>query len=208
MIEFDEIKTLTEQVRTRMSEKRFLHTLGVAKFAEQMGRDLALANTDELFVCGLLHDLAKEMPRNTQIEILKMPSPVYTFKEEDLLSETLYHGFCAPYLILRDFPRFAKEDILNAVCYHTVGREGMSLFEKIVFLADYIEDGRTYQDCVNVRNYYLENIQTVQNKERLINECMLMTLDNTLAYLIRNKYYISPRTLFTRNSILAELSLV
>ena len=89
---------------------------------------------DELYAAGLLHDVAKELSREAQLAIMKQPSEVYTFEKEDLCSETLYHGFCAPYIILRDFPRFGTDEILKAVCFHTVGREGMSLFEKIIFL--------------------------------------------------------------------------
>lgn len=204
----DEIKALAQSVRHRMSEKRFLHTLGVADFAKRMGRDLGFENTDELYVAALLHDVAKEMQREEQLQILSLPSSVYTFEEDDLRSETLFHGFCAPYVILRDFPRFATDAVLQSVCYHTVGRAGMSLFEKIIFLADYIEEGRTFRDCINVRNYYLENVKNAVSKVRLIDECMLMTLDNTLSYLIKKGHYISSRTLLTRNAILAELSLV
>ena len=189
-----------------MSEKRFSHTLGVADFAIRMGRDLGIADLRELYVAALLHDVAKELAREEQIRILHLPSTVYSFTEEDLLSETLFHGFCAPHIVEKRFSAFASEAVLYAVCYHTVGREGMSLFEKIIFLADYMEEGRTYKDCVEVRNYYLERIQNTENKERLINECMLLTLDNTLTYLIRKGLHISPRTLVTRNAILAEVS--
>ena len=203
----ENLNALREAVKRRMSEKRFLHTVGVAEFAARMGRDLGLACVDDLYAAGLLHDIAKEMPKKEQLEILLMPSSIYLHETQDLLSETLYHGFCAPYLVQRDFSAYASEDILRAVCYHTVGREGMSLFDKIIFLADYIEQGRTYRDCIAVRNYYLEHVNCSVDKNRLINECMLMTLDNTLTYLIKKGYYISPRTLLTRNSILGELSL-
>ena len=203
----EEIKDLIQQLKERMSEKRFRHTLGVADFSVQMGQDLGLKNLDELYIAALLHDIAKELPVEEQISILRRGSSVYTFREEDLLSETLYHGFCAPYIIENEFGQFQSPSVLNAVCYHTVGRENMDMFEKIIFLADYMEMGRIYRDCINVRNHYLENIKKTQDKERLINECMLMTLDNTLSYLIRKRHHISARTLFTRNAILAELSL-
>ena len=149
--------------------------------------------------------MAKEMPREEQLEIMREPSDVYCYCEEDVKSPTLYQGFCAPYVVLRDFPEFAKEEILYAICYHTVGRERMTLFEKIIFLADYIEPTRTYPDCIEVRMMYENQIRNGYNGERTINECMLKVLDNTLNFLSNRDYFISGRTHKTRTSIYATL---
>ncbi len=199
------ICALKENVRSRMSEKRFLHSVGVAQYAYKMGVDLGLKNLLDLYVAGILHDVAKEMSTEEQLRIMKMPSEVYQFDQQDILSPTLFHGFCAPYVVLQDYPEFAKKEILYAICYHTVGREEMSTFEKVIFLADYIEMNRTYPDCVDVRNMYENGIKNGDVAERILDLCLLKVLDNTLNFLQNRDYFISPRTHKTRNAIFTTL---
>ena len=201
----ENIIALRERVRERMSEKRFLHSIGVAEYAYKMALDIGAECPLDYYIAGVLHDVAKEMPKDEQICIMRLESDIYRFEEEDLSSPTLFHGFCAPYIVLRDFPEFAKEDILYAICYHTVGREEMSLFEKVIFLADYIEMTRTYPDCIAVRDMYEKGIQSGENPEQLINQCMLKVLDNTLNFLQNKDYFISQRTHKTRNAIFRTL---
>ena len=203
----EDILSLQEQICARMSEKRFLHSVGVAKYAYKMAKDAKVHNPWDYYIAGLLHDVAKEIPKEEQLAIMKMPSEVYQFCEEDVLSPTLYHGFCAPYIVLRDFPQYAKRDILFAICYHTVGREDMTFFEKVIFLADYIEPTRSYPDCINVRNMYEEGIREGRTVEHVVDSCLVKVLDNTLNFLHNRDYFISQRTHKTRDSIIATLCL-
>ena len=202
-----DILSLQEEVRIRMSEKRFLHSIGVAQYAYKMAMDAKKSNPLDYYIAGILHDVAKEIPKEEQLAIMKMPSEVYEFREEDLLSPTLYHGFCAPYIVLRDFPQYAKREILFAICYHTVGRENMSFFEKVIFLSDYIEPTRTYPDCIIVRNMYEEGVNSGRKVEQVVDSCLVQVLDNTLSFLQNRDYFISTRTHKTRDSILATLCL-
>ena len=201
----ERVLRLQESIRNRMSEKRFTHSVGVAKCAYRMAQDLCAENLMEFYIAGILHDVAKELPEEEQVRIMKEKSEIYHFMEEDIKSPTLYHGFCAPYIILRDYPDFATPNILYAVCYHTVGREEMTLFEKVIFLADYIEPTRTYPDCIKVRALYENSIKSGENAEKVIDHCMLKVLDNTLNFLQNRDYFISQRTHKTRNAIFATL---
>ena len=203
----EDIVALQNSVRARMGEKRFRHSIGVAEYAYKIGVDLKMENPKSLYIAGVLHDVAKEMPLEHQLQIMKLPSDIYRFREEDLKSPTLYHAFCAPYILLRDYPEFATEEILYAVCYHTVGRADMTLFEKAIFLADYIEHTRTYPDCIEVRRMYEDGIKSGECAEKVVNLCMLKVLDNTLNFLENKDYFISHRTHETRSSIFATLSL-
>ena len=196
---------IENEVRTRMSEKRFAHSLGVAQYAYKMAQDIGAKNLVDFYVAGILHDIAKEIPIEKQLEIMKMKSDIYVFCEDDVLSPTLYHGFCAPYIALRDFSEFVTEEILYGICYHTVGREEMTLFEKVIFLADYIEPTRSYIDCIKIREFYENGIQNHDDVLRLIDECMLKVLDNTLNFLQNKDYFISQRTHNTRNAIFTTL---
>ena len=67
-----------------------------------------------------------------------------------------------------------KQDILNAILYHTTGHENMSLLEKIIFVADYIEPGRKQApNLLEIRKLAFQNLDNA----------MLQILEDTLKYL-------------------------
>ena len=191
----EDILSLQEQICARMSEKRFLHSVGVAKYAYKMAKDAKVHNPLDYYIAGLLHDVAKEIPKEEQLAIMKMPSEVYQFCEEDVLSPTLYHGFCAPYIVLRDFPQYAKRDILFAICYHTVGREDMTFFEKVIFLADYIEPTRTHEVCISTRKKFYDRLSGGEDKLVVLYDTMAATLNGTIDYLNKKNAFIDEDTI-------------
>ena len=67
-----------------------------------------------------------------------------------------------------------NEDVLNAIRYHTTGRAGMSLLEKIIYIADYIEPMR-------FKSPDLPEIRTAAFRD--LNECMYLILKSTLSFL-------------------------
>jgi nicotinate-nucleotide adenylyltransferase len=77
------------------------------------------------------------------------------------------------------------EDILNAIRYHTTGRPGMSLLEKIIFVSDYIEPGReSAPNLALVRKLAYENLDS----------CVLKVLKDTLEYLGTGDAQVDPMT--------------
>lgn len=151
-IEKIDIDRLRECVKNRLSAKRFNHVLGVEKMcvalAEKYGADVKKAR-----IAALLHDYMKE----TNVKVLeKICESVPEVKGYENLSEIL-HGFAGGIEAEKEFG-IADEDILNAVRYHTIGREGMSTLEKIVYIGDAIEEGRDYP-CVNeIREETFKNL--------------------------------------------------
>lgn len=141
-IEKIDIDELRNKVKEKLSEKRFKHVLGVeemcVKLAEKYGADIRKAR-----IAALLHDYMKE----TNIEILKeMCKDVPEVKGYETLFEIL-HGFAGAMAAEKEFG-IENEDILNAIKYHTIGRENMTVLEKIVYIGDAVEMGRNYP-CVN-----------------------------------------------------------
>ena len=127
---------LKAAVEARMSQKRFLHTLGVVKAARQLGEELMPEKIQSLTVAAHLHDIAKELPTE---ELLTLSSEYgYVTTEEDMNSPQVLHSFAAPAVIKRDFPEYASEEILSAVFKHTTGDGEMSVFDEIIFLSDLI----------------------------------------------------------------------
>lgn len=199
-----DLSLLSEEVKRRLSEKRYLHTLGVERMAKKLGELFFSEDTvRELRAAALLHDIAKELPEDEQKALIRAAG--FPVTEEDLSSSPLYHAFAAPEVIRRDFPEYATEKILRAVFFHTTGDPSMDTFEKIVFLSDFIEEGRMYPSCITVRESLLSTLSAGEPKEAALDRAVLRTLDLTVVSLIDRHADINLRTVRARNSILAAI---
>ena len=169
MAEYDLVK-MQKKLCKYMDEERFLHTIGVmhtcACLAMVYGTDLNTAQC-----AGLLHDSAKCIPNKKKIKLCEDHGIEITeFERKNLF---LLHAKLGAY-IARTKYGVKDPDILNAIRYHTTGREDMSELEKIVYIADYIEPMRNKADCLPlVRKLAFEDLD----------ECMYEILKSTVAYL-------------------------
>lgn len=149
-----DIDKLRKKVEEKLSAKRFKHVLGVEEMcvilAEKNGADIEKART-----AALLHDYMKE----TNIEVLKeMCKDVPEIKGYETLLEIL-HGFAGAMAAEKEFG-IKDTDILNAIKYHTIGRENMSLLEKIVYIGDAVEMGRNYPCVDEIRKETLKDLDS------------------------------------------------
>ena len=200
----EEIKSLRERVREHLSEKRFRHTLGVEKMAAYLADYCFPEKKQSLRAAALLHDIAKELPVDEQLDLIKKGG--INLSEEELKAVPTLHSFASVYLIKRDFPSFSKNDILLACRNHTVGTSDMTLFEEIIFLSDYIEEGRIYQDSVELRENVLSSLgHDLEKNIKLIHSAVVKSLDLTIAHLEAQGKYINPKTVLTRNSISSKI---
>ena len=121
-----------------LDQNRFEHSLGVeytsACLAFIHGCDVTRAR-----IAGLLHDCAKCIPHSEQIRIMEKGGQPPL--KEELDNQSLLHSKCGA-IIAHDKYDIDDSDILNAIRFHTVGRPNMSLLEKIVYVADFIEPTR------------------------------------------------------------------
>lgn len=199
------IDALRDAVRAYMSEKRYVHTLGVEEMAKQLAKYCLPDKIAPIRCAALLHDIAKEMPKEEQLSVLaSMPE----ITDSDLASSPAHHAFCAPYLIKRDFPEFATTDILSAVFNHTTGHPDMSLFDEIIFLADYIEEGREYAECIRIRESLLNKLRSAKDAEECLlwlHKAVIAELDSTLLSLTKRGMYINERTVATRNAFIGRM---
>lgn len=199
----EELSALRRAVAPYLSPARYRHTLGVAKSAAYLASSFfSKEAVRELCAAALLHDIAKELPQEEQKRLMQEGDE--PLDEEDLSTPALYHAFAAPALIKRDFPRFATEDILSSVFYHTTGRAGMTLFEKIVFLSDYIEEGRTYPSCVKVRSDLAHALAEGVSPREALDRAVLSALEYTLSSLTERSLAVNSRTVAARDALLTE----
>ena len=202
----ESLTALYESVRAQMSEYRFTHTAEVEKMAVRLGNLYAPDKLDILRAAALLHDITKEYGIDAHAELIECSGE--SLSALDRLSYKTLHARSAVELIKEKYGDFAYSEVLDAVRYHTTGRADMSVCEMIIYLADYIDDSRRFDDCVNLRNYFWdahpENMSAEQREEHLL-RTLLLSFDMTLTSLLTEGSPISIETVSARNSIILAL---
>lgn len=134
----DEIKEIRDAIEKELTGKRFEHTLGVAYTAALLA-ECNDYSSETALLAGLLHDCAKCYSDQKLINICKKNNVELT--ETELKNTALLHGKAGAVVAKRKY-KIEDEDILNAIKYHTTGRPNMTVLDKIIYVADYIEPGR------------------------------------------------------------------
>lgn len=194
----DKIESLRQFVKDRISLKRYNHTLGVEKMAVFLGDIIMPDSVSELQVAALLHDIAKEIPFDEQLELLKDSGVDCT--EEDISTKPALHSFAAVPYISRYFAEYATPGVTSAVCNHTLGSYGMSLFDEIIYISDYAESGRTYFTCIEVNKFLLKNIskdKTYEENVQILHAASLKATQYTIDSLKKRGEPINSRTFDT-----------
>ena len=185
-----------------MSEKRFIHTLEVEKMALRIAEIYAPDKKLILSAAALLHDITKEYSFDLQIKLCAEYDLNIT--KNDYNAPKTLHARTAVGVIRAEYPELADEEVLSCVRWHTTGREGMTICEKIVYLADYIDMSRKFEDCVRLRDYFFStDIKSMTEQEKIthLDRTLLMSFDMTLRGLIEDGKPISPDTIAARNEL-------
>ena len=200
-----QLTELYGKVKESMSEKRFRHTAAVADMAARLGALFVPDQCDLLRAAGLLHDITKEYSFEKQLQILQ--SFGIMVDKQDILTPKTLHARTAALLIPLMYPEFADPIVIDAVRYHTTGRPEMTITEKIVYFADYIDDTRTYPDCVFLRDgFFNAKPEDMDMDARLehFRKWLIASFDKTLASLTEDGKIISMDTVAARNSLILE----
>ena len=201
------LKQICEFLKGEMSENRFSHTLGVKDEIVRMGKIYLQDEIFELQIAALLHDITKEYSVKKQLQLCEK----YGIMLDNgvLQSPQVIHSLTGAYAAYEKFPDLVTPKIAGAIYKHTLASEDMSLFDKLLFVSDFTERGRTNEFCVNVRNKFWQNIDKLtsyEDKLRLLDEVILYSLDSTISKLLKSNSPISLRTVKARNKILETFS--
>lgn len=206
VISEQQLGVLREAIRAYYTEKRYAHALAVEREAVRFGEIFLPERVNALGAAALLHDITKKYDLEKQLKccadfgiIIKPP-----------FSPEVLHAVTGALVAEKDFPQYTDSEILAGIRFHTTGRWGMTVFEAIVFLADYIEVTRTHPTCVCVRNELyarLDHANTLSEKEKALNSAVLSAFDNTVTYLLSKRTFIETDTVEARNYYLAEKEL-
>ena len=204
MFTSSQIEELKADLKNNMSEKRFIHTLGVYETSQFLASSILDCGIDIALAAALLHDISKEYPISKQLEILETNG--FPLDSDDYLSPAVFHSYTAPFVINSTFPQFAVEDVLSAVRNHTIGSPDMSLIDEIVFLADFIEPTREYSSSIDVRDYVYSSMgKNRLENQKILHKASVMAIDFTIQHLIENRKPINYKNILTRNALLSKI---
>lgn len=170
------MKKIKKYLKGHLTKGRYQHTLGVAYTAAAMAMKYNPDTSNSDFIkkaqlAGLLHDCAKCMDNGKKLRICDENGIPYSSFEAE--HPYLLHGKVGAYIAKTKF-EIGDEDILQAITWHTTGRPDMSLLEKIIFIADYIEPSRKpIPELDFIRQLAFEDIDRTMEK----------ILSNTLKFL-------------------------
>jgi predicted HD superfamily hydrolase involved in NAD metabolism len=179
---------ILKYLQNNLNKQRYEHSLRVRDtsiaLAEHYGADISKAK-----IAGLVHDCAKNMEDEEIINIIEKNG--YTIEGIYRRTPNLMHGLAAAIIAEKDMG-IKDIDILNSINYHTTGRKNMSLLEKIIYISDYIEPMRNFPGVEELRKATYYNLD----------EALLLSLDNTIKYVISRNQLLHTDTVEARNYIL------
>ena len=178
--------------RSRMGDKRFEHTLNVKKMAVKLAKHYG-ADEQQAALAALLHDTAKEMPKDQQLELLRR-WPQYA-ENAEMRPVSVWHGVCAAILARTEWG-VEDEAVLSAIACHTAGKPGMSRLDKILYLADMTSAERDWKGVEALRKLELKDLD----------EAMLAALEQTRRFVLKNGKALDPMSEAAYQDILANRS--
>ena len=190
----ENIDLIKADLKDKLPKKRYEHTLGVAytsaALAMRYGEDIVKAE-----LAGVLHDVAKGEKVSKLKDYMDGFIDPYTDKSYVALvsdkAPQILHAIYAPFLARKNY-NIEDKDILSAIRWHTTGKKDMSMLEKIVFVADYIEPNRKkLQKLDNIRKLAFEDIDIA----------LYEIVKSTIEYLYTSKMHINNMTLDCYNWI-------
>lgn len=179
-----EVNEIRKSLKKTLDKGRYEHTKGVMYTAGC----LAMAHgypIDTAMLAGLLHDCAKCIPNDEKIRLCKKNEIPITPVEYE--SPYLLHAKLGAYLAETEY-EVKNPQILHAIKVHTTGEPDMSVLDKIIYIADYIEPGRDKAaNLIKVRQPAFEDLDA----------CMALILKDSLKYLSSRGGSIDPMTKMT-----------
>lgn len=180
-------ETIKNDIKQLLSEERYEHSIRTSIKAVELAKKW---NEDEKIaeITALAHDMAKEMTKEQYIEYAKKYE--INLSEEDILIGVNLHGIIAAKMCKEKY--VFSEEMCNAISYHTTGRVNMTLLDKIIYVADKIEDGREYEGIEELRKLAFIDLD----------EVILQIINYNIQKSIKQEKYIHSLSVMARNEIM------
>ncbi|MFX3616023.1 MAG: bis(5'-nucleosyl)-tetraphosphatase (symmetrical) YqeK [Sporolactobacillus sp.] len=181
------IEEARQAIEKILPDGRYRHSLGVSETAGKLAEKYG-ADKEKAALAGMLHDIAKHFSDDELKVIIERRQDI----DNDFLdfSDKLWHAPAGAAYVQETYG-IEDPEILQAITYHTTGRTAMSLLEKIIFVADYIEPGRDFPGVNEVRETAKESLE----------EAAFQELQRTIVYLLEKCQRVYPKTFEAYNDL-------
>lgn len=186
------LKDYDNLIKRHLKEELYLHSVNTLKYAAMLAQYHKTSQEDYYRICiaSILHDYAKRYDLERQRAIIIKNKKKLKISAGDLKIDALLHGFSGSFIISEELGINDKK-IIEAIRYHTTGRAKMNMVDKIVYISDKIENGRSYDFIEYLRELSLKNI----------NLCLLEVYKNNIIYIIKQNKSLYSQTLNIWNNI-------
>lgn len=187
------IEEIKEELKSVLSEKRYEHSIGVMEKAIELAEIFGEDKEKAAYV-GLVHDIAKEMDNEEFYNYMEKNN--INIEEIDKIETIALHGKIGADIAKKKYS--FTDEMYDAIYYHTTARDNMTLLDKIIYVADKIEDTRDYPEVNELRKFF----ETSKN----LDEFILYDIDYyTIPKMIKQKRVIHPNSIHARNDIISKL---
>lgn len=154
-----ELSWLRAKVMPYLTEKRVAHVLGceneAVSLANRWGED-----PERAAVAGILHDITKKLSAEEQLKLCEKYGIINDAAE--VANPKLLHAKTGAAFARELFG--IEDDIYGAIRWHTTGKPDMTLLEKIIYLADFVEPTRNFPGVEELRELCFEDIDAAMAK--------------------------------------------
>ena len=195
--------TIRNEIKTMVKERRLPHIWGTEEECLRLAEIFSLdeRQTEQLAIAALLHDITKYFSADEHLAYMETLGE--TVDNSFILSEKTLHALTGAYYARQCFPDAVDDDVFSAIRFHTTGRADMTLLEKLLYLADYIEPTRAFPDCVALRQYFYDRVAE-GDPETVLHDTLILSFDMTISDLTRLRCPIHPDTVAARNFLVAQ----
>lgn len=183
------IQRIDQDIKQRLSEKRYKHSIGVMKKIEILAKKYNV-DVEKAKLIGLAHDIAKEMTKEDKL--IYVQDNNIKIDEIEQQNIDLLHAKIGADLCKKKYN--FSQDMQDAIKYHTIGNINMDNLAKILFISDKTEDGRTYIDLNKVKEL----------EEKGIDDVLIYVLNTSIKFTIDKNQLLHPDSIYTRNKFLKE----
>lgn len=176
-----------EEIKKRLNPDRLYHSLNVADEAKKLAKHYG-ADEQKAFTAGLLHDILKNTPDSELLQYFERNGIMLT--EIERASRKTWHAMAGADFLRREL-QVTDADILSAVRWHTTGRAGMTLLDKVLFIADFISADRDYPGVERMREKAYVSLE----------DAMLEGLQFTINELVENAWPVHEDSIRAYNEL-------
>ncbi len=189
----EEIEKIKEDLKQILSEKRYIHSIGAMEKAIELAK-VYEEDEEKSALTALTHDIAKEMTVEEYYKYAEENN--VELSKDDKMCTSVLHGIIGADIVKKKYG--FTDEMCRAIYYHTTGITNMTTFEKIIFLADKVEERTRPKDKADV----IRNII----KEKGLDEAILWIADDyTIPKAIKNRGILHPNTINVRNEIIEKM---